>query len=567
MSIILNPEINKLDKNSLCYSIYSQLYNNFFNSQDRKDEDHPFGIEEGDQTSIRLKNTAFNFASPISESIVGSESGESSNTGGVLLNYVKKGGDNMSGLFRANYGFEAGINNTRVIDISQKDTIDENNHVVSTDYELNITGNILIGGKNFILGGKNVLSYDQLSNTATISSAIVDFVRSQIKSTGEIIIGSDKTSGVYITPEVLQVKGNNVYHSGNANLENIDWNMQNATVSGILSVKSDTILEGKLTASYGVNLGAEGKTILSITKKDLNINGFISFGVGYGIKIEDTPVLIRSNTNDIQLSSIGGDLLLGNDNTNKTRLLSNLSDEKGTNILITKYGGAFFPDSFRIKHNFGDDLASSYRVDANDEGLIIHKKLRFGTSSGAYLMGGENNIGFVSCVKRTDPTTHIETVSIHNTFFQYQPSTSVYQPQNRDSDTLSFITDSDFFLFNKPVESNNFVGIAGSSTRLLDNTLFFTNQSYLHSIVDGIKHYGNAYFTEDLSSESFSSGFAGSGWAIKRNKTTGNIIMTCDEAVVRKKMRIYELEVQKETATNGSLWITDSCSGDVVEKL
>ena len=567
MSIILNPEINKLDKNSLCYSIYSQLYNNFFNSQDRKDEDHPFGIEEGDQTSIRLKNTAFNFASPISESIVGSESGESGNTGGVLLNYVKKGGDNMSGLFRANYGFEAGINNTRVIDISQKDTIDENNHVVSTDYELNITGNILIGGKNFILGGKNVLSYDQLSNTATISSAIVDFVRSQIKSTGEIIIGSDKTSGVYITPEVLQVKGNNVYHSGNANLENIDWNMQNATVSGILSVKSDTILEGKLTSSYGVNLGAEGKTILSITKKGLNINGFISFGVGYGIKIEDTPVLIRSNTNDIQLSSIGGDLLLGNDNTNKTRLLSNLSDEKGTNVLITKYGGAFFPDSFRIKHNFGDDLASSYRVDANDEGLTIHKKLRFGTSSGAYLMGSENNIGFVSCVKRTDPTTHIETVSIHNTFFQYQPSTSVYQPQNRDSDTLSFITDSDFFLFNKPVESNNFVGIAGSSTRLLDNTLFFTNQSYLHSIVDGIKHYGNAYFIEDLSSERFSSGFTGSGWAIKRNKTTGNIIMTCDEAVVRKKMRIYELEVQKETATNGSLWITDSCSGDAVEKL
>ena len=65
MSIILNPEINKLDKNSLCYSIYSQLYNNFFNSQDRKDKDHPFGIEEGDQTSIRLKNTAFNFARPI----------------------------------------------------------------------------------------------------------------------------------------------------------------------------------------------------------------------------------------------------------------------------------------------------------------------------------------------------------------------------------------------------------------------------------------------------------------------------------------------------------------------
>ena len=37
--------------------------------RDKKDEDHPFGIVEGDETSIRLKNTAYNFASPISESI------------------------------------------------------------------------------------------------------------------------------------------------------------------------------------------------------------------------------------------------------------------------------------------------------------------------------------------------------------------------------------------------------------------------------------------------------------------------------------------------------------------
>ena len=184
MSIILNPEIDKLDKNSLCYNIYIQLYNNFFNAQDKKSEDNPFGIEEGDQTSIRLKNTAFNFANPISESIVGSEGDEGgSGSGGVLLNYVKRGGDNMSGIFRANYGFEAGINNTRVIHISQKNILDEDNLIVSTEYEANITGNIHIGGKNFYLGGKNVLSYNQISNTAILSSAIVDFRESSIRST------------------------------------------------------------------------------------------------------------------------------------------------------------------------------------------------------------------------------------------------------------------------------------------------------------------------------------------------------------------------------------------------
>lgn len=559
MSIALNPEIEKLDKKSLCYSIYIQLYNNFFNAQNKET------ITEGDQTSIRLKNTAYNFASPISESIVGNESGEGG--GGILYEYVKRGGDNMSGIFRANYGFEAGINNTKVIQISQRDIVDENNQVISTDYELNVTGNIHIGGSNFYLGDKNILSYDQQSKIASISSDIVDFGESKIKSTGEIVVGPNKTSGVYITSEVLQIKGNSVYHSGNANLKDVDWKMKDANVFGSLNVKKETVLEGKLTSSYGVDLGAEGKTVLSILQNTVSINGFITFGVDYGIKIDDLPVLVRSNINDIQLSAIGGDLLLGNDNTNKIKLLSNLSDENGSNVLITRYGGAFFPDSFRIKHNFGDDLASSYRVNADDEGLIVHKKLRFGTSDGAYLIGNKNNISFVSCVERTDPSTHLVTVSTYNTLFQHQPSTSIYKPLNRDSDTFVFITGSDFFLFNKPIESNGSVGIDGSSTRLSDNTLFFTDKSYLHSITDGIKHYGNSYFTENLSSETFSSGFAGSGWAIIRNQTTGNTILTCDEAVFRKKLRVYEMEVQKMSATNGSLWVSDSCSGDTVEKL
>lgn len=83
----------------------------------------------------------------------------------------------------------------------------------------------------------------------------------------------------------------------------------------------------------------------------------------------------------------------------------------------------------------------------------------------------------------------------------------------------------------------------------------------------GIKHYGNSTFLGSLSSEYFASGFAGAGWAIIRNLTTGNVAATFDELTVRKKMRIYELEVQKISATNGSLWVSDNCSGDLVEKI
>ena len=47
MSVQLHPDIETLDKESLCYSIYAQLYHNFFNAQQKKDDEHPYGIEEG----------------------------------------------------------------------------------------------------------------------------------------------------------------------------------------------------------------------------------------------------------------------------------------------------------------------------------------------------------------------------------------------------------------------------------------------------------------------------------------------------------------------------------------
>ena len=84
---------------------------------------------------------------------------------------------------------------------------------------------------------------------------------------------------------------------------------------------------------------------------------------------------------------------------------------------------------------------------------------------------------------------------------------------------------------------------------------------------DGVKYYGNAYIVNNIGSVEFSSGFAGSGWQIYQNLLTGNISATFDELTVRKKMRIYELEVQKQSVTNGSLWVSDACSGDLVEEV
>ncbi len=539
----LLPGIGELDKDSLCHAIYSQLYHNFFNAQDAGT------VTEGDQTSIRLRNTAYNFASAIASGV----SGEGDTGGSAFLGYLKKSGGDMSGLLRANNGFEAGIANERIL------------HIYKAEQERGITisGNLKLGG-NLYLNGKQVLSYDAVTHTATLESTRVDFGSSLLRASGELLIGEDKETGIYMTPALLQVGGRNVYHAGNANRTDVSWSMLDALVSGKLQVTGTADIQGVLTAEQGVNLGAAGKTVLSIHSDTADLSGYLSFSQGHGIKISGSPVLIRLDEKDIQLAAAGGDLLLGSESTNKIRLQSGLWDTDGDTMLISKYGSACFPGSLTVRHNYGDDLLTSYHKDKQDEGIVIHKRLRWGNSSGAYLYGKDDALHFASTVYRTDSTNGQTSPYPYETAFSFVPSTSLYKRQDRHSDTFFLHTDADFFGFNKPLEASGHIGIDGSFTRLADKTLFFSAESYLLSVANGIRHYGDAYFMDGISSEFFSSGFAGSGWAILKNKATGSIQATFDEVVVRRKMRVYELEVQKNSATNGSLWVTDSCSGDTV---
>lgn len=540
----LLPGIGELDKDSLCHAIYSQLYHNFFNAQDAGT------LTEGDRTSIRLHNMAYNFASAIASGVSGEVD---TGSGSAFLGYLKKGGGDMSGLLRANNGFEAGIANERIL------------HIYKAEQErgVAISGNLKLGG-NLFLNGKQVLSYDSVTHTATLESAHVDFGSSLLRASGELLIGEDKETGIYMTPALLQVGGRNVYHAGNANRSDISWSMLDASVSGKLQVTGAAGIQGILTAEQGVNLGAAGKTVFSIHSDTADLSGYLSFSQGHGIKISGSPVLIRLDEKDIQFAAAGGDLLLGSESTNKIRLQSGLWDIDGDTMLISKYGAACFPGSIAIRHNYGDNLLTSYHKDKQDEGIVIHKRLRLENSLGTYLYGKDNALHFASGVYRTDSENGLTTSCPYEAAFSFVPSTSLYKRQDRHSDTFFLTTDADFFGLGKPLEASGHIGIDGSLTRLADKTLFFTADSYLLSVANGIRHYGDAYFMGGISSGHFSSGFAGSGWAILKNKTTGGIQATFDEVVVRRKMRVYELEVQKNSATNGSLWVTDSCSGDTV---
>jgi hypothetical protein len=66
-----------------------------------------------------------------------------------------------------------------------------------------------------------------------------------------------------------------------------------------------------------------------------------------------------------------------------------------------------------------------------------------------------------------------------------------------------------------------------------------------------------------VGSPNFSSGFGGYGWRMDADTNT----LTIDNLVVRKLMKVYELVVNKISATNGSLWVSNAGKVTEVKKL
>ena len=541
MSVTKNPAIASLDPGSLCHSIYAELYNQFFNAQDRKDAEHPYGVEEGDGVSIRLHNAAYGFAYAIAGAVNGGGEGE----GGIMLDYLRKDGSDMTGMLRANHGFEAG----------------QDNKVLLQTYSAGIRFNehIDVHGDIF-MSGNRVIGYDPDLDVLGISAGSIDFGESVLKSDGSIQVGD-----VLISQSGVKIEGHDVWHKGNANLSSVDWEMMDATVARNLTVAGETTLLGRLKALRGVELGTSGNLMMVFHETEAAMNCDLSFAEGYGIRIGGITVLGRTGVSDITIGGAGGDLLLGSKYTNKIKLISGILDADGDYQLLSPYGAAYFPDSLTVRHNYGEELLSSYRVDSTDEGIIINKRLRFGNQRGPYLFADRGGIALNSFFEYTESGT-LRKVE-QSTTVRYGVSTSLLAPRDRTVGSLIVETDADSVLFDKPVESNNRFGITGTLTRLASGVLFFTDDIRLAVSVGGIKHHGNAWFLGNIGSELFSSGFAGSGWAIQKNLTTGNNVATVDELTVRKRMRVYELEVQKTSVTNGSLWISHSCQGDSVERI
>lgn len=550
MRVELNPAIGQQDKNSLCFSIYSQLYASFFNAQQQKDDTHPFGIVEGDVTSTMLKNSAYGFAYAIS----GAVGGEADSSTGVLLNYLKLSGGDLTGYLRANNGFEAGVNNTKVISCYSNS---------ENKFGVHVLGDLHVGSENLFIGNRSVLRYNPQTYQASINAPSLFLDAERIQTQATIVLG-DADKGVLLSSSSVTIVGHEVFHQGNACMDTIDWKMNNAFVSGTLSVKSSSEVKGTLSALYGVNFGDHGTSLLSISNDSIFIQGTVSLMDSCRIQVNGVELLQVMPQGHIQLGA-GSDLILGNDKTQHVRLYKKLTDADGEYQLLSEFGDAFFPSSLKVRHNFGDDLLSSYRVDAQDEGIVIHKRLRFGSHTGLFFESNSDTLmlkGGNTLLDTNDSEMVTNQVSLKFGLHESALPGNIVQESN-------FIigTTANYILFENQVEVVGKVSISNSFTRLEKNTLYFNDSLRLAALEDKIKVYGDTLFLGNLNTENFSTGWSGRGWGITNNKTTGSYTATFDDVVVRQRLRAFELEVQSHRVVNGSLWISDSCCGDSVEEV
>ena len=69
-----------------------------------------------------------------------------------------------------------------------------------------------------------------------------------------------------------------------------------------------------------------------------------------------------------------------------------------------------------------------------------------------------------------------------------------------------------------------------------------------------VRLYGDLVTSGSISTPEFASGFGGYGWRLDADTNT----LTIDYLVVRKAMKVYEMVINKISATNGSIWVSNS---------
>ena len=584
----LNFDENALDKTSGVYDLYSRLYEGMRTASlvDAPSFDNPPLTPEGEIDSaaisstlagyseILMKNSAYLFANSII-TVVGDGGGS-----GPGVGFVSRNGDSMQGMFSALYGFRAGYNNQVILESS----IDSQNAKW-----INVTGNLSVSEKAVVNGALELSDGVYFAGNKSIyyNQAMLHLASQDIALDGRVSVNGEFHVGDVLIDETgIYFNDLMFYHSGNSNKADVDWTMKNGNVNGTLSVIGTSNFTGHAVFKSGMDVWLNDKKLLytesrkvtspdgtqvedpyTVIASDLKIIG------GNGIKVDDSYVVRVGDGADKSVSFTAPGRIMklgGNDGGVETvhiALQSAIKSYNGAYTIVSKFGDGYFPNSFSAGcGNAGSTVIKTFAEDASC-GVLIPKELRFGDLYGPSIYAEKNKLfGDMAYYYMDDITEKRAQIGFS---MYYADSTSPFKDNSKLwSATLNLDTEADFFAFNKPVEAVSFsIKSERYKTRLVENVLFFDDGTFLEGVVDGIRHSGNSYFDGNLSSQRFASGFAGYGWAIRRDPMVGGYGATFDELTVRKKMRVYELEVQKNSVTNGALWVSDSCSGDEVRAL
>lgn len=596
---VLNPGIATLSEDSPIYDLYTRYYNNMVaaNAVDTPNID-PVASEideEGNLSQayydrveaamssyneILMRNAAYNSAVAVCSSL-GIGGGGSGMSG-----YVSRSGDSMDGLLQAKYGFEAGYNNAKIFDTTIVDDVNTA-HVYGkliADGDAEIEGKIVLGDGGIYFGDSQALYND---NGNVVISGVGITLDGSVESTGSITVGN-----VVVGPNSITNNGNIYYHSGNSNNGNTDWAANDMEVFGDLTVHGEQSFGGFLSALNGFELGVDGSVMLQseyslengeIDDRWINLKSRIEFGNGALISYNNHPILRGyrdaddSNNYRVDFGAPGMKMYLGAPDgetaTSKVIVASDMYNYADTFRIISKYGDGNFPNSFSAgAATSGPTVMQTYFGSQSDCGVVFQKKIRFGSSNGPSFSVGDNeyeakiDMPYQHVVNDMNATERIqilltidETTSLFRDLSKQWSATMVIDISNENAE---------FFRFAKPVEAEFFsINSEQYKTKLGENFLFFDEGVYLEGIPGGIFHSGDSTFSGSVSSQNFASGFAGYGWAVAEDQLYGGYEATFDSIVVRRKMRVYELEVQKVSSTNGSLWVSDTCSGDTVTEI
>ena len=589
----LNFNEETLNQKSTLYDLYSRFYQGMMdaNKVDAPDyttnpplrEDGSIDdakIAEGlsQYSTILMKNSSYMMANAIISAIKSNGSGGSGCDVGI--GYISRSGDSMTGLLGALYGFQAGYDNNLIFDV----TLDANNkkfaHVYGsliTDEDIKIRGKAVLSNDGIYFGDNQVM---------WIGDNKLNLAYQDLLFTGDFHVdGSISVGDFKITENGISLGDFDFYHSGNCNNKDTDWSMKDAHVYGNLTVDGEYILGGELSSLYGFSLGEFGKKLLYSVKDDetqktahVALNADFVIAPTHGIKLGDSYIIkVRGgeDSNIVSFAAPGKVLNLGDsDGQTKTiriSLQTEIWDYNSSYKIISQYGDGNFRNSLQAGCSAsGDTVLKTYHISDEECGVAFYKNIRLGELASAPRMYSDKtntvlnaSLPFVRVADDVQKTEHLPFR------FQYIHTDSLFKDGSKEwSATLQLDTDAEFIRLKNPVEASSISIISQTyKTRLAENVLYFADAVYLEGITDGIKHQGNAYFTDSLSSQRFASGFAGYGWAINKSQLYGGIAATFDELTIRKKMRIYELEVQKISVTNGSLWVSDACSGDLVEEV